>query len=326
MSTANSAFCVKLVAAIICVVSLPAYAATSFPEKPITIVVPYTAGGSSDVVARLLEKPLSEKMGQPVIILNRAGAGATIGTNYVAKAPADGYTVLLADNAQTTAPSMYSNLQYDAIDDFQPIGMIGSAPAILLSSEQSKLHGIQDLLRGKEKNSEGFTAGVGAGSPSYLITGLFQVRSGIKLQMIPYKGASQAATDLLGSQIELLFTNPASAASYLKSGRINAIGIAGTGRYPTLPNVPTFKEQGIDGLDNTNYWFALLAPAQLPEDIAQKWKSAFTSALALPEVIKKLAELGISKSEIPPNQVAKFIADDRQNWAHIVKEAGMKLQ
>lgn len=323
---AGRIFCQIFALASLGAVAAYAHAATDFPKKPITIVVPYTAGGSSDVVARLLEKPLSEHLGQPVIVDNRPGAGATIGTALVAKSSADGYTVLLADNAQTTAPAMYARLPYDPVTSFKAIGIVGSAPAMLLSSPQTKLRSIRDMLNDRVRGNEGFTVGVGSGSPSHLITALFQVQSKIKLQMIPYKGASQAATDVLGGQIDLLFTNPASAAPYIKSGRMHAIGMTGTHRLSAFPDVATFREQGVQGLEKANYWFALLAPAGLPNEVSQKWSGALTAALSTPEVTRKLGDLGISKIDMTPAQVQRFMAEDRQNWAHIVNATGMKLQ
>lgn len=159
--------------------------AADFPQKPIMIVVPYTAGGSSDSIARLLGKQLSEQFGQPVVVENKPGAGATIGTAYVAKAAADGYTVLLADNAQTTAPALYPRLTYDAVSSFKAIGMVGVAPAMLFSGQQTKLRSIKDMMDDRERSKAGFTIGVGSGSPSHLIAELFQSQSKINLQLVP---------------------------------------------------------------------------------------------------------------------------------------------
>jgi tripartite-type tricarboxylate transporter receptor subunit TctC len=305
---------------------LPAAAqSTDFPQKQITIVVPYTAGGSSDAVARLLGKQLSEQLGQPVVVDNRAGAGATLGTGLVAKSAPDGYTVLLADNAQTTAPSLYPQLPYDAVSSFRAIGMVGVAPAMLFSGQQSKLHSVKDLVEAQKGRPDGFTIGVGAGSPSHLISELFQMRSKLKLQMVPYKGASQAAIDVLGGQIDLIFTNPASAGQHLRSGKMSALGISGNQRHPAFPDVPTFKEQGVEGMD-VAYWFALLMPAGVPEAVAQKWEKELATALATPAVGRALTELGITKSDLAPAQMQRFLAQDRATWANVVKTSGMKLQ
>ena len=299
--------------------------AADFPQKPITIIVPYTPGGSSDAVARLLGKQLSEQMGQPVLVENRAGAGATIGTGLVARAPADGYTVLLADNAQTTAPSLYPPLPYDAVTSFRGIGMVGVAPAILFSSQKSNLRSIKDMVEAQQTRPSGFTIGVGSGSPSHLISELFQMRSRLKLQMIPYKGASQAATDVLGGQIDLIFTNPASAGQYVKSGQMHALGVTGSRRHPAFPELATFKEQGVEGMD-VSYWFALLMPAGVPDPVAEKWEKEFATALASAPVKRTLSELGITRVDMSPAQLQRFLVEDRATWANVAKAAGMKLE
>jgi tripartite-type tricarboxylate transporter receptor subunit TctC len=299
--------------------------AADFPQKAITIIVPYTPGGSSDSVARLLGRQLSEQMGQPVLVDNRAGAGATIGTALVAKAPADGYTVLLADNAQTTAPALYPRLPYDAVSSFRGIGMVGFAPAILFSSQQSKLRSVKDMVDTQTSRPAGFSVGVGSGSPSHLISELFQMRSRLKLQMVPYKGASQAATDVLAGQIDLIFTNPASAGQYVKSGKMNAIGVTGSQRHPAFPELPTFKEQGVEGM-NVSYWFALLMPAGVPEPVAQKWQKELATALASAPVSRTLSELGITRADMTPAQMQRFLAEDKATWADVVKSSGTKLE
>lgn len=297
-----------------------------FPRRAITMVVPYTAGGSSDAVARLLGKQLSEQMGQPVVVDNRPGAGATLGTAMVAKAPADGHTVLLADNAQTTAPSLYAQLPYDAVAGFRALGMVGVAPAMLFSSNGSGLRSVKDMRDAQGRAPQGYTIGVGSGSPSHLISELFQSQSKLKLQLIPYKGASQAAIDVLGGQIDLIFTNPASAGQYVKSGKMSVVGVSGTQRHPSFPDVPTFKEQGVGGLDDLSYWFALLAPAGLPADVAQRWERELATAIASPAVSRGLAEAGITKSSLVPAQMQKFLTDDRAVWMKVVKDAGIKPQ
>jgi tripartite-type tricarboxylate transporter receptor subunit TctC len=299
--------------------------AADFPQKAITIIVPYTAGGSSDAVARLLGKQLSEQMGQPVVVENKPGAGATLGTALVAKAPPDGYTVLLADNAQTTAPSLYAQLPYDAVGSFRAIGMVGIAPAMLFSSQQSNLRSVKDMVEAQKKQPTGFTIGVGSGSPSQLISELFQIQSRLKLQMVPYKGASQAAIDVLGGQIDLIFTNPASAGQYAKSGKMHAIGVSGTQRHPAFPDVATFKEQGVEGM-NASYWFALLMPAGVPESVAQTWEKELAAALASAPVSRTLTELGIGKVDMTPAQMQRFLAEDKATWANVVKTSGLKLQ
>jgi tripartite-type tricarboxylate transporter receptor subunit TctC len=311
-------------AAALCLLHVAALAA-DFPYKSITMIVPYTAGGSSDAVARLLGRQLSEQMGQPVVVENRPGAGATIGTAAVAKAPADGYTVLLADNAQTTAPALYRQLSYDAVGGFRAAGMVGVAPAMLFSGEQTKLRSIKDLVAAQGSRPSGFTIGVGSGSPSHLISELFQMQSKIKLMMVPYKGASQAATDVLAGQIDLIFTNPASAGQYVKTGKMVALGVSGSKRHPSFPDVPTFSEQGVEGV-NASYWFALLMPAGVPGPVAQRWEKELAAALASGPVSRALAELGIVRSELSPGEIQRFLEADKATWANVAKAAGMELQ
>jgi tripartite-type tricarboxylate transporter receptor subunit TctC len=326
LSTSRSFASLALATAAAFAVLPAASHAADFPQKPITIIVPYTAGGSSDSVARLLGKQLSEQMGQPVLVDNRAGAGATIGTALVAKAPADGYTVLLADNAQTTAPSLYPRLPYDAVTGFRGIGMVGIAPAILFSSQQSNLRSVKDMVETQKTRPAGFSIGVGSGSPSHLISELFQMQSRLKLQMVPYKGASQAAVDVLGGQIDLIFTNPASAGQYVKSGKMYALGVTGSQRHPAFPELATFKEQGVEGMNNVSYWFALLMPAGVPDAVAQKWEKELATALASAPVSRTLADLGITKVDMTPAQMQRFLADDKATWANVVKASGMKLE
>lgn len=300
--------------------------AASFPDRPISIIVPYTPGGSSDVVARLVAQQLAVELKQSVVVENKPGAGATLGTAQVAKAAADGYTVLLADNAQTTAPALYPKLPYDAVKSFTVLGMIGIAPALLLSNKLSGLQSIADMRNDTEHNRQGYTIGVGSGSPSHLIAASFQKRSELNLLMVPYKGASQAATDVLGRQIDLIFTNPASALQYLQAGQLNAIGMTGAERLRTLPDVATFQEQGVQGLENVKYWFAMLAPAGLPDEVSKKWRQALNSVLANSDVQSRLAQLGITQVTMTPEQLQAFIAEDRDTWANVVKDNGMQLQ
>lgn len=303
----------------------PLVFAQSYPSKPVRVVLPFPAGGGADIIVRLLTRKLGEGMNQTFVVDNRAGAAGIIGCELVAKAPADGYTVLLADNAQTTAPALYSQLSYDAVTSFRSIGMIGVAPAILFSGKQSNLRSIKDMAATQGTRPGGFTIGVGAGSPSHLISSLFQMKSKLKLQMVPYKGASQAATDVLGGQIDLIFTNPASAGQHVKSGLMNAIGVSGTQRHPAFPDVATFQEQGVEGM-NVSYWFALLMPAGVPDAVAQKWEKELATALASASVSRTLIELGITKLNMSTAQMQRFLTEDKATWANVSKSSGMKLE
>lgn len=321
INRAAAAFAMAAIAAL--VVPAGAASAREFPDKPITLVVPFTPGGSSDAIARLLAKQLGEQFGQAVLVENKPGAGATIGTAYVAKAPADGYTALLADTAQTTAPSLYGRLPYDAVESFKAVGMVGTTPAMLFASQQSGLKSVRDMAESEKKQPGKLSIGIGSGTASQLISELFQTRSRFKLQMIPYKGASQAITDLLGGQIDLIFTNPASAAQYLKSGKMSALGVTGTQRHPAFADIPTFREQGIEGM-NVSYWFALLLPAGVPDAVMQRWEKELAVALASAPVSRTLSELGVAPGKLASAPTQRFLAEDKETWARIVQAAGIK--
>jgi tripartite-type tricarboxylate transporter receptor subunit TctC len=181
------------------------------------------------------------------------------------------------------------------------------------------------MAEAQKSRPGGFTIGVGSGSPSHLISELFQMQSRMKLQLVPYKGASQAAADVLGGQIDMIFTNPASAGQYVKSGKMTALGVSGTHRHPAFPEAATFKEQGVEGM-NVAYWFALLMPAGVPEPVAQKWEKELAAALASPAVSRGLTDLGITRSDIAPAQIQRFLAEDKATWVNVVKSSGTKLQ
>ncbi len=299
----------------------PAFAET-FPSRPITIVVPFSAGGSSDVIARLLAQPLSQQLGQPVVVDNRPGAGATIGTAYAAKKGAEGYVVILAENTQTVAPALYERMTYDAVNDFAVVGYIGESPAILAASKASGIKSLPQLLERTKKTALAATIGTGSGTTSHFMSELYQLRSNTKLQSVPYKGAAPALNDLLAGHIDLVFTNTVSASAYLASEGIVPVAVAAKARDKRFPNVPTFQESGINL--QTNYWFALLMPADTPEAVKARWRKELDIALSRPEVAKKLAEIGIDKVNITPAQGQALLKNEVDLWKNVAKSAGIK--
>lgn len=326
MKKALESFSARLVAILSLVFLAASSQAAGFPDRPITVMVPYTAGGSSDSLARLLAAQLSTQMNTPVVVDNKPGAGATLGTALAARARPDGYTVLLADTAQTTAPAMYPRLSYDPIKSFQAVGLVGTTPAMLFAGKQAKLRSVQDMRNGAPSRPENsYSSGIGAGTASQFISELFQIQSGLKIQMVPYKGSSQAVIDVLAGQIDFVFTNPASAANYLKSGTLTAVGVTGQQRHPDFPDVRTFQEQGVPGMDIT-YWFAVLLPSGVPQPIALRWEKELATALASPSVSKKLLELSITPGKLSSAQTQQFMEADLATWARIAKTAGIKPQ
>jgi tripartite-type tricarboxylate transporter receptor subunit TctC len=296
--------------------------AETFPAHPMNMIVPYAAGGSSDFVARLLADKLGEQFGQPVVVENRGGAGATIGTRLAAQKGQGGYTVLLADNAQTTAPALYRNLPYDSVRDFSVLGFVGKAQVMLFANKKSGINSIQQLLTRAKNEPGGITIGTGYGSPSHLITEFFNSKADIKLTVVPYKGSSVALRDLLGGHINLVFSNPASAAALLKGDQIVTLAQTGEQRDPRFADVPTFKESGIKDF-NANYWFALLIPVDTPASIQMKWRTALQAALSDTEVQAKFDAAGLSPYDLSPDHAQQVMLDEVKQWEQVVKDAGI---
>lgn len=297
--------------------------ANEYPSKPITVIVPYAAGGSSDVVARLIAERMGAYLKQALIVDNKAGAGATIGTAFAAKQGQEGYTLLLADNAQSVATATYKKLPYDAVGDFSMVGFVGYSPVMIFASQASGIRSLKGLQEESLRKKGEITVGTGYGSPSHLMTELFQIRSGIKLQTVPYKGASAALADLLGGHIDLVLSNPASGASYIATGKVSVLAQTGVARDSRFSNVPTFRESGVSDFDVT-YWFALLAPGDTPAPALQKLRSALVDTLSDKQILKKLEDLGITPAKENPQAGMEKIREEAQLWQHVVTSSGIK--
>jgi len=296
--------------------------ADEYPNRPVNLIVPYSAGGSSDAVARLIGQAMGETLKQPIIVENRAGAGATIGTAYAARRGQEGYTLLLADNAQAVAPAMFGQLSYDAVRDFSMAGFIGDSRVMLFASKSSGITSLQDLLSKAKAQPGKFAIGTGQGSPSHLMTELFQARAGVKFQVIPYKGASAALADLMAGHIDLVLSNPASGASYSASGKITVLAQSGERRDPRFADVPTFAESGIANFE-AKYWFALLAPSDTPAPALDKLKSALQLSLEKPAVRQKLDELGVDAMDPARAGGMEKVQAESALWKSVVATSGI---
>ncbi|MFC4276811.1 Bug family tripartite tricarboxylate transporter substrate binding protein [Achromobacter aloeverae] len=296
--------------------------ADDYPSRPVNVIVPYSAGGSSDAVARLVGQKMGEVLKQPFIVENRAGAGATIGTAFAGRRGQEGYTLLLADNAQAVAPAMFSHLSYDAVGDFSMVGFVGDSRVMLFASKSSGIASLRDLLQKAKAQPGKLAIGTGQGSPSHLMTELFQARAGIKLQVVPYKGASAALADLMAGHIDLVLSNPASGASYSASGKISVLAQSGAKRDARYADVPTFAESGIANFE-ASYWFALLAPSDTPAPSLQKLKGALQATLQDASVRHKLDELGID--ELDPRNAGGMekIQAESALWKSVVATSGI---
>jgi tripartite-type tricarboxylate transporter receptor subunit TctC len=300
-------------------------AAQDFPGKPITLVVPFPPGGPTDSSARLFGRVMSERLGQPVIIDNRAGAGGTVGTTAVTRAQPDGYTLLWGGTSSiVVAPALYSNLQYDPIKSFTPVGMAVRGPLILVGSSALPAKDLQELLAYSKTRSL-TVASAGTGSIDHLAAELFKKTAGVNWLHVPYRGGAPAMTDVMGSQVDLLFDTVTLLYPQIAAGKLRAYATTGPQRYSKLPDVPTVAE-ALGKPFEASSWFGLLAPAGTPAPVADKLAQAMSAAAKDPAVIKQLEELGLEPVGGTPGQFAQTIKTDLAKWTEIVKLANVKAE
>jgi tripartite-type tricarboxylate transporter receptor subunit TctC len=298
-------------------------AAEPYPDHPVTLVVPYAAGGSSDVLARLLNEPLSKSLGQPIVIDNRAGAGSRIGTEFAAKSAPDGYTLLLADMPHTIVPAIQKGVQYDPVRNFTPIGLIGTASMFFFINPAVKAETVADFVALAKSSPDKITiASGGIGSATHLTAELFQAKAGIKLVHVPFRGAGPAMNDLVAGHVQSGFTTMATASSVLD--RVRTLAGASETRLAAQSNIPTFKEGGVDLI--VEHWWGVLGPAGLPPEIAARLSKDLKTILDSPEFATRLAPLGVTVSHASPAQFRALIESDTKRWADIVKSIGISPQ
>lgn len=304
-----------------------AWAQADYPNKPVRIIVPYSAGGSSDVVARAISEELGRSLGQPVVVENRAGAGSLLGIQYVAGEAADGYTLLLADVPFTIVPALYrERARYDAEKGFAPIALLGVAPMYLFVNTQGKIQGVKELV-GMAKAAPGsMSIGSGGnGSLTHLMAELFMVNAGLKMTHVPYKGAAASVTDLAAGQIETSFTTMASAVSLMQAQKIRPIGVSSPQRSKEAPGVPTFQEAGVPQMEVESWW-GLLAPAGVSKPVLDKLTAATHKAMQAPAVKTRLAAVGMSEpGDARPQALARVIKTDLQRWQDVIQRSAIKL-
>lgn len=307
--------------------SAGAWAQTDFPSKPLRLVVPYAAGGSSDVMARAISDELGKKLGQSVIVENRAGAGSLLGTQYVAAEPADGYTLLIADVPFTIVPSLYKErAKYDPLRSFAPVALLGVAPMYLFVNQASPAKSAQDLVAQAKAQPSALSIGSGGnGSLTHLMAELLMINAGIQLTHVPYKGASASVTDLAASQLNASFTTMASAVPLLQAQKIRPLGVSSAQRSKEAPDVPTFAEQGIQGM-GVESWWGVMVPAGTPAPVVDKLSSAMQDVLAQPSVKTRMQAVGVSApASSSPKALSDMVQADLQRWGVVIERAGIKL-
>jgi tripartite-type tricarboxylate transporter receptor subunit TctC len=313
-----------LAAALACTVS--GASAQSWPTRPVTMVVPFTAGTTSDVVARAFAEHLGRSIGQTVVIENRGGAGGNIGAAQVAKAQPDGYTVLMA----TTGPAatnklMYSNLPFDSQRDLAPVALLGKSPVIVVAGPKAPAKSLKELIDYGKANPGKLTAGYpGNGTLGHITGELLQAKSGIKIAGAQFRGSSEIMTNLLGGHIDVAMDSMAAYVPNVKEGKLRALAIAGGKRWSVLPDVPTVSEAGIPGFE-ASVWYAVLVPAKTPADVVAKLNAAANAWVKSPEAAKMFENLGIEAAGGTPDDLRAFIAAETAKWAPVVQAAGIKF-
>jgi len=302
-------------------------AQSDFPTKPITIVIPFPPAGSTDVLGRLLAQHMGKSLNQTLLVDNTGGAGGTIGAAKVARAPADGYTLLFHNMAHASAPALYAKLPYDPLTDFEPIGYVNAVPMILVAKKGFAYNDIKAMI-GYAKNNPGQInfANAGVGSTSHLCDVLLQYTSGANWVNIPYKGTGPALNDLLGGQVDMICDQPASTLGHIKSGGVKPIAVATSTRLKILPDVPTFAESGLPGFELA-VWHALYAPKGTSKAVIDKLNTALKAALRDPQLVQKYTEMSAiiaTPDQATPEYLKGFLKSDVERWRVAMKAAGVQ--
>ena len=315
---------VQLLGTLVCALLGPAANAAAFPERPVRFVVASSPGGALDVLARLTGPKLTEKWGQPVVVDNRAGAGGVIGTEIVANANPDGYTILVIAQGFTANPYLYRKLPYRTPQDFSPITILATGPNVLVVHPSVKVNSVKELVAlAKSQPGKLNYATSGVGAASHLSIEMFKRMSGVDMVHIPYKGAGAATAAVVGGQVQLLFTSTGAAIPHIRAGRLQALGVTTIKRSSVLPDVPTIAETGFPGF-RVDGWYALLAPANTPKPGIDKIYSDVAAVLKTPDVAKRIESFGLEPNGLSPHEFSAYIRDELAKWGKVIREAGIK--
>src|SRR6266540_3932170 len=295
----------------------------AFPSRAVTLVVPFSPGTGIDILARVIGPKLSEKWGQPVVVENKPGASGNIGSDFVAKSAPNGYTLMVTVNAFTVSPALYKNLPFDPANDFAPISKIALAtycfvvnPAVFPARDMAEAVAAIRANPGKY-----YFASPGNGTPHHVGMELLKLGLGLNVTHVPYKGFAGAMTDLVGGQVHMMFTLVHSSLPHVRSGRIRMLGVTGAGRSPQYPEAPTFREQGIDFMDDVDAWYGVLAPGRTPRELVARLNADVNAVMAMPEVRENLIRQGMIPVTSTPEELSALIRSDLVRWAKVVADA-----
>lgn len=313
-----------LLAAVL-VLTSPTARAQTWPSRPITLIIPFAAGGSNDVVGRAIGKKLTEAWGQPVVIENRAGAGGLIGTEAVAKAAPDGYTLLLVSPTFTIGPAVRKNLPFDTVRDFTPVAFIGRSPLLVAASNKVPAQSARELFALARSEPDRITyASAGVGSINQIATELIARSAGVKFMHVPYKGGAPAVNDLAGSHVDIFVSSLPQVLPLARSGQVKALAVTSNKRTALLPDVPTLGESGVSGAE-LGTWWGIAGPAGLPADIVNALNAEIGKMLTSPELITFLANEGAEAEAMTPKQFADMMRLETERWIKVAREANISI-
>ncbi len=301
--------------------------AQPYPAKPIRVIVPNPAGGYYDLIARTVGQKAGESLGQPMVVENRVGAGGSVGTEFTAKSPPDGYTIMVGGiGPHGIAPSLYAKLPYDPVTDFAPIILVATTPNILVVHASSPLQSVQDLVAAARQRPGTLSyASNGNGTSQHLSAEMLATTMGLKLNHVPFKGSAPAVAAMLGGQVDFAFAVAPDALPHVRAGKLRAIGVTGAKRAAPLPDVPTMVEGGVPNYEATA-WFGYFAPAGTPREVIERLNAEIAKAMAAPDVRERLAPGGLS--DLPggtPEAFGEFVRSEIAKWSRVVKESGAKI-
>jgi tripartite-type tricarboxylate transporter receptor subunit TctC len=307
-------------------IAAPTAHAQKFPDKPIRFIVPFPPGGGNDILARALAPKMAEFLGQPVVIDNRAGAGGNIGTEAAAKAPPDGYTIVIASNQITINPWLYAKLPFDIEKDFAPVALVASVPMVLAVHPSVQAQNVRELIALAKAGPGKFNHSTpGNGTPQHIAFEVFNHAAGVQITHVPYKGTTPAIADLLGGQVQTAIGTMASLEQHVKAGKLRALGVTTPKRSAAMPSVPTIAEAALPGFE-VPLWYSILAPANTPKDVVARLSTEVSRTLAVPDIRDRLTGQGFEVSYLNAGDMADLIKRDIARWQKSIKDIGLKVE